>query len=58
VYGGPGARLDDDKTLMECAVNYGYVVYLRVDLQISSRIQTAGMDVMPGPRTSIPRLSM
>lgn len=53
-----GKKLSDEKTLLECAVCAGFIVYLRVDYAVANHIMTTTLDINPGQRTPITRLTM
>lgn len=53
-----GKRLADEKTLLECGICAGFIVYLRVDVARANKILTTSLDVVPGLRTPITRLVM
>jgi hypothetical protein len=43
-----GKKLSNQKTLLECAVCAGFIVYLRVDMAIANHIMTTTLDITPG----------
>lgn len=38
----------NEKTLLECAVCAGFIVYLRVDMAVANHIMTTTLDIAPG----------
>lgn len=38
----------NEKTLLECAVCAGFIIYLRVDMAVANRILTTTLDITPG----------